>query len=611
MGCKPDHVVVKLVRDNNHGVRLNEVSMTGGAIYAVLVCDNSNDLTSRTFRDVPSNFVANGKVEGVLLLREAVGGPSNQLEPWLVVALKHSVLRQKTAEVLPSIQMVDVPDPNSLRHSIELIGNLQRSYSKDYWDPRMQERKGQAETLAVALSARLNIRRDRAALTVDQHAGQGGAIKTPYVRIYDPRISPNAQTGVYVCMFVSADGSSLLISVQSGATEWREGNYRSLPKAVLDSRSDQYLELLRRSQKTALLVNAYNANRDFPIEGSSGEVGERIAIFKRSNIACSVLPISELPSDSQIRDQVSDFVSMADYLNDQNAGPRGPDSEGGLSLIARHIHWPERRVAEVLDSLRDKSPQVVLAGPPGTGKTFVARWLAAELLGTPGDLDNERISLVQFHPTYGYEDFVEGLRPVAKDGAVVFEAVPGPILKMSQQIHEDDAPQVLIIDEINRANIPRVFGELMYLLEYRDEKISLMLRDDFALPRGLFIIATMNTADKSTRVMDVALRRRFDFFLLEPDVDVLRAHYENGSASNAMGAELYEGFAKLNNALREDLDKHRLIGHSFFMDNEFNLETLRARWSRQIAPLLDEYFFERKAVESKYKIEGFWPSAAT
>jgi MoxR-like ATPase len=611
MNCDSDQIVVKLVRDNNNGVRLNEVSMTKGAFYSVLVCDKSNDFTSETFIDVAFSYVASGKGEGVLLFRESDSGVSNQLEPWMVVALENSLLKQRSAEVWPSVATVDVPDPKSLRFAIRSIGELQQAYTKDYWNPNMQKRKEHAETLAVALAARLNSRPDRAALIVDQHAGQGGAIKTPYVRIYDPQISPNAQTGVYVCMFVSADGSSLLLSLQSGATVWRDGNYRSLRKAMLDARSDEYFDLLVANLETGRLVGRHHASREFPIEGSAGEVGGRISIFKRSNIACSVIPISELPSDTQIRDQVRDFVAMADYLNSSTMTPNNFDTESGLSLITKNIHWPERRVAEVLESLRDKSPQVVLAGPPGTGKTFVARWFAAELLGTPGELDNDRITIVQFHPTYGYEDFVEGLRPVEKNGAVVFEPVPGPIVKLSQQIHEDDAPQVLIIDEINRANIPRVFGELMYLLEYRDRKIDLMLQDGFSLPKGLFIIATMNTADKSTRVMDVALRRRFDFFSLDPDVEVLRAHYESGAASNEMGEELYDGFVKLNSALREDLDKHRLIGHSYFMDDEFSLNTLRARWDRQIAPLLDEYFFERKAVENKYTIEGFWPSAAT
>jgi len=226
--------------------------------------------------------------------------------------------------------------------------------------------------------------------------------------------------------------------------------------------------------------------------------------------------------------------------------------------------------------------------------------------------EDDYTTLVQFHPTYGYEDFVEGLRPVANEqGQIEFKPLPGPILRLAKEIETDEIPRVLIIDEINRANIPRVFGELMYLLEYREETINLMLHSGFKLPRQLYIIATMNTADKSTRVMDVALRRRFDFFTLGPDVEVLRGHYESGSAVNELGDELYDGFVRLNSRLAEDLDKHRQIGHSYFMHKHFDVRTLRALWDRQIAPLLDEYFFERQATENQYTLDGFFPSASS
>jgi MoxR-like ATPase len=607
-GLSADRLSISKVTHSNLTNRVHEKVRSPSRVHCVVaLCDES---ATGDNKKLAVAAVSDGAAETVLVFELDNSTGTALLSPTHLVSLEHSPVRSRVLQYWPSIDDTVIPDPGSLRFALSSISKLQLNYTNDYWNPKMLERKDHGDRLALSLASRLNDKVSRPPLTVEHHPGSGAAIRTPYVRVYDSAVSPNSQTATYVCLFVSVDGSSVIISVQSGATVWENGDYRSIDNSILDARSEQFLAALRTDPELAEIILRSGASRDFPIEGVSGVAGKFLK-YKLSNVACSVIPITSLPSDTEIRDLVREFVKMSDFLNRILTKPPMTHIKNGVTMIHDNIHWPEKRVADVLNSLTDNSPQIVLAGPPGTGKTFVARWFAAELLGTPGELNNDRITLVQFHPTYGYEDFVEGLRPVERNGAVVFESVPGPILRLSRQIHEDGAPRVLIIDEINRANLPRVFGELMYLLEYRDRKIDLMLHDGFSLPQELFIIATMNTADKSTRVMDVALRRRFDFFSLDPDVAVLRAHYESGTASNEMGEELYDGFIKLNEALREDLDKHRLIGHSYFMDDEFNLATLRARWDRQIAPLLDEYFFERKAVESKYAIEGFWPSAAT
>ena len=167
---------------------------------------------------------------------------------------------------------------------------------------------------------------------------------------------------------------------------------------------------------------------------------------------------------------------------------------------------------------------------------------------------------------------------------------------------------MLVIDEINRANIPSVFGELLYLLEYRDGKIDLLHRSAFSLPRNLYIIATMNTADRSIRTVDTALRRRFDIFECKPSPDIVDSYYSAGHHTDIVG--LSAGLKKLNGELEKQLDRHHTIGHSFLMEPIFGYADLQRVWDRQIGPLIEEYFFDQPDVAKEYTPESFWPKDA-
>ncbi len=166
--------------------------------------------------------------------------------------------------------------------------------------------------------------------------------------------------------------------------------------------------------------------------------------------------------------------------------------------------WTKEHLSEVLETLSSSSPHLVLAGPPGTGKTWVAQLLARHV--TADLVSHQR--LVQFHPSYSYETFIQGLQPVAAHGAITFRVVPGVVLEIAEQLRDDPRPFVLVLDEMNRANLPRVLGELMYLLEYRNRRIDLPYKKGFRLPPNLQVIGTMNTADRSIRSIDTALRLR-------------------------------------------------------------------------------------------------------
>lgn len=489
----------------------------------------------------------------------------------------------------------------SLSNNLQRVLELQEFYSAGT-NPEMQERNSIVKDIGVIqIRELLSGDKDFKKLRVNGSGGVGANATVPWIRISDPAKSVSAQSGWYLVYLFAADGSSAVLTLNQGVTGL---NATKIAKSVASSK-----EILAQHEYSPIGTSS-EPQDNFDLKAPNNKWAK---LYQAGNIQSFTYHRDQIPNDELLLQDIRYLLARLEVLPDlsDTAGKSNSvesNDEGALDALLQRIYWDKHSIARVLASLTDKSPQIVLQGPPGTGKTFVAKELARYLLNgmTDGQVD-QYIEIVQFHPSYGYEDFVEGLKPVSRaDGGIEFAKVPGPIVRIANLIEQDGNPRVLIIDEMNRANLPRVFGELMYLLEYRGQQLNLMYQEEFSLPPNLFIIGTMNTADKSIKGIDLALRRRFDFFEVRPSVDILRSFY--ASRSNDLGESLFKGFEDLNNELSADMgDRHHGIGHSFFMQDAFDRADLEDIWDLQLAPLLEDYFYDRPHLVEKYSTEKFWP----
>ena len=289
------------------------------------------------------------------------------------------------------------------------------------------------------------------------------------------------------------------------------------------------------------------------------------------------------------------------------------DYEDIIQTFSKHIKtilndnsMEKAKIGEYIEILEHKK-QIILQGPPGTGKTYSAKKIANQFIG---ENNKDKIKIVQFHPSYSYEDFVRGISAKNVDGKIAYQTENKVLAKFAQNALESKTPHVLIIDEINRANLPVVLGELIYALEYRGEAVETMYTlengdNKITIPENLYIIGTMNTADRSVSHIDYAIKRRFAFVDVLPDEEPI---------NNKNAKEI---FKKVSDLFVKDKDGKKVnsewlaldfnfkdvqLGHSYFIlkdgtEEEQNSE-LSIRLKYEIMPILREYVKDGLLLES-------------
>lgn len=307
------------------------------------------------------------------------------------------------------------------------------------------------------------------------------------------------------------------------------------------------------------------------------------------------------PQGSLFKLTRSEYEFILDMVREENPIVTASSSDAYTKDdFLNEVYMTEERYETLVNVLRNKK-NIILQGAPGVGKTFAARRLAWSMMG---EKDDSRIEFVQFHQNYSYEDFMMGYKPV-EDG---FELKYGIFYRFCQKAaNQPDKEFFFIIDEINRGNMSKIFGELLMLIEkdYRGTKMTLAYNGlPFSVPKNLYIIGMMNTADRSLAMIDYALRRRFSFFEIEPGFDSQGfISYQNGLNSETLD-ELISKVKELNRKIAADksLGRGFCIGHSYFCGRDVCTdEWLHSVVDYDILPMLSEYWFDDENEFQRWK----------
>ena len=374
------------------------------------------------------------------------------------------------------------------------------------------------------------------------------------------------------------------------------GNKRRIFQNFLDAKAgDMIIGYESNPVKQIVAIGRVSAEQD----------GEKLFFEKVEGLTCPIdyatlrgcpelerMEYFQNPQGSLFKLTRGEFDFIFDLIREENPAAQEASIDAYTkSDFLDEVYMTEKRYENLVAVLRNKK-NIILQGAPGVGKTFAAKRLAWSMMG---EKDDSRIEFVQFHQNYSYEDFMMGYKPV-EDG---FELKYGIFYRFCQRAaNQPDKEFFFIIDEINRGNMSKIFGELLMLIEkdYRGTKATLAYNGlSFSVPKNLYIIGMMNTADRSLAMIDYALRRRFSFFEVEPGFDSEGfIHYQNGLNNETLN-ELINKVKDLNREITLDksLGKGFCIGHSYFCGRDVCTEEwLHSIVDYDILPMLSEYWFD-------------------
>lgn len=446
----------------------------------------------------------------------------------------------------------------------------------------------------------------RPTINVEIGVGKGGWTKTPWIALLDNRVTTTTQRGTYVVFLIAEDLAITHLTLNQGMTEL---------KNRLGQRGAQE-EMVRVAKAVRPLCSeledaGFKLDNDIDLRSATSAAKN----YEIGTIAHVPLSSDDLPDDSKLQSYLHALLEAHERVIETRHDEPEKEPEDTNELRAEFHVEPygiDNALAELFLSREDVERQLetwrnkknlILTGAPGVGKSFIARRLAYTLIGFR---DDRKVQTIQFHQSYSYEDFVQGYRPNGNQG---FERKNGTFYEFRDRALKDpDGTYVFIIDEINRGNLSKIFGELMLLIEADKRGPTWKTRlaysadgdDDFYVPDNLFILGMMNTADRSLSLVDYALRRRFAFVAMEPlyGADKFRAHLEAHGIPEDVINRVVKGMGDLNQAIETDrtnLGPGFRIGHSFFTPTEAIADS--ESWYRRIVeteiyPLLEEYWFD-------------------